>query len=194
LDPTDFVIPRVRGGFKGDWIDTLTVLYKLPSRQYIVKKQRQHQRRMSAPDAAATNNKNHNGESNDHHQVRFADLLFHSNNPGSGRARLSSFEENEGSVTSEVTVTSTTSRNSRKSITETLFAPFIHAERQTDFELNSEMFVYRPQESLDWQDIVVLKHYSMENPQSLVGYQITRSSLSGGPSGKGEYETLILFL
>jgi hypothetical protein len=193
LDPTDFVIPRVRGGFKGDWIDTLTVLYKLPSRQYIVKKQRQqhHQRRMSAPDATTNNhNKNHNGETNDHHQVRFADLLFHSNNPptgGSGRARLSSFEENEGSVTSEVTVTSTTSRNSgRKSITETLFAPFLHAEHQKDFELNAEMFVYRPQESLDWQDIVVLKHYSMENPQSLVGFQITRSSLTGGPSGKRE--------
>jgi hypothetical protein len=157
LDPTDFVIPRVKGGFKGTWVDHVSFQYKMPPHQYIVARRSSFMRRSPQDDAL---------------QSRLSEVIFGS---GGGGHLRSSFSETE-SVASELTVGSSASTASRrKSVAEVFFAPFVSSKQQSEHTLTPEMFLFKPAESLDWQDVVALKHYSIENPQALLGFQITRT-------------------
>jgi hypothetical protein len=158
----------------------MSFIFKLPPKQYIQKRTRSRGK-----------------SSNDDFQNRLNHIL----SPGSsgsssssigGGAHGSSFPTSYGKSprNSETeSVASDLSRSSRKSVRSSI-TQFIFSnqeETNNDFQLTPDMFVYRPQDSLDWQDIVILKHYSIEKSDVLMGWQITRTGGMFGGTSNGEY-------
>lgn len=143
------MILRVKGGFKGNWFETMNFVYRLPSRQFIVKK-----RTKKASDDA---------------NQRLSVLMI-SNAPSKSPRNSNDAE----SVISEVTDHSQSSRSSRKSIrasiTDAILSSF--ATEANDLNLTPNMFVFKMHENIDWPDQVVLKHYSIEKPDVLIGWQV----------------------
>jgi hypothetical protein len=166
LDPSDFVLPRIHGGCKGEWAETITFYYRLPSRQY----QLPNRRRPSG-------GKDWN----------VGELFFFGSRANSSRtiskASLVSESSDSGNAPS---VKSSTSVASKTSNVSNFFGSFSsHAlQAREELALTDDMFVYKPKESLDWQDVVILKHYSTDHPQAILGYQITRLSLGNKPAGQ----------
>jgi hypothetical protein len=186
------VIPRVRGGYKGNWVDSMNFIFKLPSKQYIQKRSRGR------------------GKSNDEFQNRLNAMLSGSHSPvpgsnghtsgsssgsagggGGGAGHGFSFPTTYGKSprNSETeSVASDLSRSSRLSVRASIthFFSGQQEEAVNDFQLTPDMFIYRPQDSLDWQDIVILKHYSIEKPDVLMGWQITRTGGMFGGTANGK--------
>jgi len=160
LDPTDFVILRVKGGFKGQWIDNMNFLYRLPSRQYIVKRRA----RKGSDDA----------------NQRFNAMMI-SNTPSRSMRASNDTESVMSEVTDDSRGSSKSSRRSiRASITDALLSTF--TTEPNDLNITPDMFLFRPHDNIDWQDQVVLKHYSIEKPDALMGWQISRGAAQGSPS------------
>lgn len=150
LDPTDFVILRVKGGFKGQWIDNMNFLYRLPSRQYIVKRRA----RKGSDDA----------------NQRFNAMMI-SNTPSRATRASNDTESVMSEVTDDSRGSSKSSRRSiRASITDALLSTF--TTEPNDLNITPDMFLFRPHDNIDWQDQVVLKHYSIEKPDALMGWQV----------------------
>jgi hypothetical protein len=166
LDPSDFVLPRIHGGCKGEWAETITFYYRLPSRQYQVPNRRR-------PSGGGGKDWN------------VGELFFFGSRANSQRtiSKTSLLSESSDSGNAP-SVKSSTSVASKTSNISTFFFGSHALQAREELALTDDMFAYKPKESLDWQDVVILKHYSTDHPQAILGYQITRLSLGHKPAGE----------
>jgi hypothetical protein len=190
LDNNDFVIPRVKGGFKGDWQDPITISYTLPPVEYTTKK-KVRRSSLHGPVNTLESGSISGGSGAQQRPSRILMAtagigLFPPRNTvyGGNKGGGDNFEtESVMSDATDATDISTISKIGRKSVTtgfsEMFFKNPSSLQTPAEIPITSDLLEYRPDESLDWHDIVVLKHYSIEKPDVLIGWQITKFYTNG---------------